>query len=105
MKSQEQGTNSCKYNKIRKEEMKMNNNNQEREIIVDTTTIKKELIKLTIIRHTGKEPNPTLINKFLKYLNMEYENNTSKNNIENRISSLCRTIETKYDKYTRISQL
>lgn len=105
MKSQEQGTNSCKYNKIRKEEMKMHNNNQEREIIVDTTTIKKELIKLTIIRHTGKEPNPSLINKFLKYLNMEYENNTSKNNIENRITSLCRTIETKYDKYTRISQL
>ena len=93
--------------KIVKNEIKNENayNNQEREIIVDTTTIKKELIKLTIIRHTGKEPNPSLINKFLKYLNMEYENNTSKNNIENRITSLCRTIETKYDKYTRISQL
>lgn len=83
----------------------MSNELNENEMFVDTTTIKKELIKLSIMKHTGKEPNNILVNKFLKYLNMEYENNNSKNNIENRIDSLCKTIEAKYDKYTRISQL
>lgn len=84
---------------------KMTNELNEIETFVDTTTIKKEIIRLSIMKHTGKEPNNTLVNKFLKYLNMEYENNKSKNNIENRIDSLCKTIEAKYDKYTRISQL
>ena len=83
----------------------MTNENIEREIIVDTNMIKLELIRLTITKHTGKEPNKSIINKFYKYLIMEYENNNSKNNIENRIASICKTIETKYDKYTRISQL
>ena len=35
----------------------------------------------------------------------EYENNTSKNSLDNRLNSLCKAIEKKYDKYTRISQL
>ena len=83
----------------------MSNELNENEMFVDTTTIKKELIRLSIMKHIGKEPNNILVNKFLKYLNMEYENNKSKNNIENRIDSLTKTIEAKYDKYTRISQL
>lgn len=86
----------------------MNNENLEnveRDIIVDISSIKKELIRLTIIKHTGKEPSNQMINKFTKYLIMEYENNTSKNSLENRINSLCKAIENKYDKYSRISQL
>ena len=36
---------------------------------------------------------------------MEYENNTSKNSLDNRINSLCKTIETKMDKYSRVIDL
>ena len=36
---------------------------------------------------------------------MEYENNTSKNNSDNRITSLCKAIETKMDKYSRVIEL
>ena len=83
----------------------MNEEILENEKIVDSSCIKQELIRLTIIKHTGKEPSARVINKFSKYLNMEYENNTSKNSLEHRINSLCKAIEKKYDKYTRISQL
>ena len=83
----------------------MNEEILENEQIIDLTNIKQELIKLTIIKHTGKEPTTRVINKFSKYLIMEYENNTSKNSLDNRLNSLCKAIEKKYDKYTRISQL
>lgn len=83
----------------------MNEEILENEQIIDLTNIKQELIKLTIMKHTGKEPTTRVINKFSKYLIMEYENNTSKNSLDNRLNSLCKDIEKKYDKYTRISQL
>ena len=74
-------------------------------MIVDDYKVKIEVIKLAIMKHTGKEPTTRVINKFSKYLIMEYENNTSKNSLEHRLNSLCKAIEKKYDKYTRISQL
>lgn len=83
----------------------MNEEILENEQIVDLTNIKQELIKLTIMKHTGKEPTTRIINKFSKYLIMEYENNTSKNSLDNRLNSLCKAIEKKYDKYTRIREL
>ena len=83
----------------------MNEEILENEQIVDITYIKNELIRLTIMKHTGKEPTTRVINKFSKYLIMEYENNTSKNSLEHRLNSLCKAIEKKYDTYTRISQL
>lgn len=83
----------------------MNEEILENEQIVDLTNIKQELIKLTIMKHTVKEPTTKVINKFSKYLIMEYENNKSKNSLDNRLNSLCKAIEKKYDKYTRISQL
>ena len=83
----------------------MNEEILENEQIVDLTNIKQELIKLTIMKHTGKEPTTKVINKFSKYLIMEYENNTSKNSLDNRLNSLCKAIEKKYDKYTRIREL
>ena len=71
-------------------------------MIVDDYKIKLEVIKLAIMKHTGREINDELLNRFCKYLAMEYENNTSKNSIDNRINSICKTINTKYDKYSRI---
>ena len=46
-----------------------------------------------------------LLNKFLKFLSVEYENNTSKNSLDNRINSITRTITDKYDKYIKNRQL
>lgn len=83
----------------------MNEEILENEQIIDLTNIKQELIKLTIMKHTRKEPTTRVINKFSKYLIMEYENNTSKNSLDNRLNSLCKAIEKKYDKYTRIREL
>lgn len=90
---------------LESEEIKMNEEIVVNEKIVDITCIKNELIKLAIMKHTGMEPTKQLINKFSKYLIMEYENNTSKNSLDNRLHSLCNAITKKYDKYTRISQL
>ncbi len=71
-------------------------------MVVDDYKIKLEIIKLSIMKHTGREISEELLNKFCKYLTMEYENNSSKNSIDNRINSICRTITIKYDKYMRI---
>lgn len=71
-------------------------------MLVDDYKIKLEIIKLSIMKHTGREISEELLNKFCKYLTMEYENNSSKNSIDNRINSICRTITIKYDKYMRI---
>ena len=81
----------------------MNNENQERQRIVDDYFIKQEFIKLEIAKHIGKEPTNKEINSFLKYLAMEYENNSSKNSLDNRIVSIGKTIIGKYDKYKRIT--
>lgn len=71
-------------------------------MVVDDYKIKLEIINLSIMKHTGREISEELLNKFCKYLTMEYENNSSKNSIDNRINSICRTITIKYDKYMRI---
>ena len=44
-------------------------------MIVDDYKIKLEVIKLAIMKHTGREINEELLNRFCKYLAMEYENN------------------------------
>ena len=69
---------------------------------IDVVAIKKELVKLSIVRRTGKTPNKEIYNKFLKYLDMAYENNRSKSNIDNRIASIFKVIEQKYEDYMRI---
>ena len=77
----------------------------ERKEYVDLSILKKELIMLVYIKHYGKTPTKMFLHKFLKYINMEYENNTSKNSIDNRINSLCKTKETKMDNYSRVIEL
>ena len=77
----------------------------ERKDFVDLSILKKELIRLAYIKHYGKTPTKLFLHKFSKYINMEYENNTSKNSLDNRINSLCKTIETKMDKYSSVIEL
>ena len=73
--------------------------------VVDTYIIKEALIKLVMTKRNGKEPSKAELNRFTKYLNMEYENNTSKSSVDNRINSICKAIETKLAKYDRINLL
>ena len=74
-------------------------------MIVDDYRVKVELVKLSVLNHTGTEISEDLLNKFLKFLSVEYENNTSKNSLDNRINSISRTITNKYDKYMKNRQL
>ncbi len=74
-------------------------------MIIDDYRVKVELVKLAILKHTGTEIEEDLLNKILKFLSVEYENNTSKNNLDNRINSICKTITNKYDKYMKNRQL
>ena len=74
-------------------------------MIIDDYRVKVELVKLAILKHTGTEIEEDLLNKILKFLSVEYENNTSKNSLDNRINSISRTITNKYDKYMKNRQL
>lgn len=79
--------------------------NEENEKVVDSYIIKEALIKLVMTKRIGKEPTKRELKSFIKYLNMKYENNTSKNSVDNRINSICKAIDTKLTKYDRIKQL
>ncbi len=79
--------------------------NEEEKKVVDNYIIKEALIRLVMTKRNGKEPTKSDVNTFTKYLNMEYENNTSKNSIDSRVNSICKAIETKLTKYDRIKQL
>lgn len=83
----------------------MNNENQERQRIEDDYSIKQDFIRKQITKHTGKAPSEKKLIAFMKFLSMEYENNTSKNSLDNRLISIGKTIINKYDKYDRISSL
>lgn len=83
----------------------MNNDIQQNDTLIDSYVIQQAIIKLTMAKYDGKEPTKQEIIRFSKYLIMEYENNTSKNSLEKRITSICKTIESKYQKYLRISKL
>lgn len=57
-----------------------------------TDDIIREIIRLTMLEYTGKNVNNQSLIKFSKYFKMEYENNTFKNSLDNRISSIVKSI-------------
>lgn len=46
--------------------------------MIDILDIRQEMIKLMVNKYAGKELSTKELNKFYKYLNLEFKNNNSK---------------------------
>lgn len=61
--------------------------------MIDILDIRQEMIKLMVNKYAGKELSNKELNKFYKYLNLEFKNNNSKNNLDNRLNSFYKIIQ------------
>ncbi|MBR1377077.1 MAG: hypothetical protein IJ565_04635 [Bacilli bacterium] len=73
--------------------------------MIDILDIRQEMIKLMVNKYAGKELNAKELNKFYKYLNLEFKNNNSKNNLDNRLNSFYKIIQRQYDDFIKLNDI
>ena len=56
-------------------------------------------------KYAGKELSNKELNKFYKYLNLEFKNNNSKNNLDNRLNSFYKIIQKQYDDFIKLNDI
>ena len=73
--------------------------------MIDILDIRQEMIKLMVNKYAGKELSNKELNKFYKYLNLEFKNNNSKNNLDNRLNSFYNIIQKQYDDFIKLNDI
>lgn len=73
--------------------------------MIDILDIRQEMIKLMVNKYAGKELSNKELSKFYKYLNLEFKNNNSKNNLDNRLNSFYKIIQKKYDDFIKLNDI
>ena len=73
--------------------------------MIDILDIRQEMIKLMVNKYAGKELSTRELNKFYKYLNLEFKNNNSKNNLDNRLNSFYKIIQKQYDDFIKLNDI
>lgn len=73
--------------------------------MIDILDIRQEMIKLMVNKYAGKELSNKELNKFYKYLNLEFKNNNSKNNLDNRLNSFYKIIQKQYDDFIKLNNI
>mgnify|MGYP003571590332 FL=1 len=73
--------------------------------MIDILDIRQEMIKLMVNKYAGKELSNKELNKFYKYLNLEFKNNNSKNNLDNRLNSFYKIIQRQYDDFMKLNDI
>lgn len=73
--------------------------------MIDIFDIREELIKMMTNKYVGKELSQQELDKFYKYLGLKYDNNNSKNSLDNRINSLYKVIQKQYDDYMKLNSI
>lgn len=73
--------------------------------MIDILDIRQEMIKLMVNKYAGKELSKKELNKFYKYLNLEFKNNNSKNNLDNRLNSFYKIIQKQYDDFIKLNDI
>ena len=73
--------------------------------MIDILDIRQEMIKLMVNKYSGKELSNKELSKFYKYLNLEFKNNNSKNNLDNRLNSFYKIIQRKYDDFIKLNDI
>ena len=73
--------------------------------MIDILDIRQEMIKLMVNKYAGKELSNKELNKFYKYLNLEFKHNNSKNNLDNRLNSFYKIIQKQYDDFIKLNDI
>ena len=73
--------------------------------MIDILDIRQEMIKLMVNKYAGKELSNKELNKFYKYLNLEFKNNNSKNNLDNRLNRFYKIIQKQYDDFIKLNDI
>ena len=73
--------------------------------MINILDIRQEMIKLMVNKYAGKELSNKELNKFYKYLNLEFKNNNSKNNLDNRLNSFYKIIQKQYDDFIKLNDI
>lgn len=73
--------------------------------MIDILDIRQEMIKLMVNKYAGKELSNKELNKFYNYLNLEFKNNNSKNNLDNRLNSFYKIIQKQYDDFIKLNDI
>ena len=73
--------------------------------MIDILDIRQETIKLMVNKYAGKELSNKELNKFYKYLNLEFKNNNSKNNLDNKLNSFYKIIQKQYDDFIKLNDI
>ena len=73
--------------------------------MIDILDIRQEMIKLMVNKYAGKELSTKELSKFYKYLNLEFKNNNSKNNLDNRLNSFYKIIQRQYDDFIKLNDI
>ena len=73
--------------------------------MIDILDIRQEMIKLMVNKYAGKELSTKELNNFYKYLNLEFKNNNSKNNLDNRLNSFYKIIQKQYDDFIKLNDI
>ena len=73
--------------------------------MIDILDIRQEMIKLMVNKYAGKELSTKELNKFYKYLNLEFKNNNSKNNLDNRLNRIYKIIQKQYDDFIKLNDI
>ena len=73
--------------------------------MIDILDIRQEMIKLMVNKYAGKELSNKELNKFYKYLNLEFKNNNSKNNLDNRLNCFYKIIQKQYDDFIKLNDI
>ncbi len=73
--------------------------------VMDLCDIKQDMVRTMLNKYTNKALSKEEITKFLKYLNLQLKENKSKNNLDNRISSIYKIIQKQYNNYTELNQI
>lgn len=73
--------------------------------MIDILDIRQEMIKLMVNKYAGRELSTRELNKFYKYLNLEFKNNNSKNNLDNRLNSFYKIIQKQYDDFIKLNDI
>lgn len=73
--------------------------------IIDVNEIKGVMVEVMLEKYNGKAFKREELSKFFKYLNLQQKNNTSKNSIDSRISSLYKTVQKLYEDFEKLNAI
>ena len=73
--------------------------------MIELVELKKDIVRTMLDRFTNGKITDEEQKKFYKYLTLQLKDNTSKNNLDNRINSIYKLIQKQYDNYTTLNEI